>query len=372
MNHNDQIRYSRHFQLPEIGKNGQEKLLNSRVLIVGAGGLGSPVIQYLAAAGVGYLEIIDQDKIELSNLQRQVIFKTKDINQYKSDIAAHEAMEINPGIKCISHSNSLSNQNAIELISGVDLVIDCTDNFPTRYLINDACVLTEKPFIYGSIYRFEGQVSVFNHPDKEGSASTYRDLFESPPPPEAVPSCAEGGVIGTLPGIVGSVQANEAIKLLVGNSDLLSGKLWLMDALSMKTRIIKISPLKTSYKVEKLINYQYFCNSHLTQQTMKEVNVRELKNLFDKNEDIFLVDVREQWENEMANLGGILIPQGNIMDEYDKIPKDKQVIVYCRSGRRSANVILWLEENYQYNNLYNLEGGILAWADEIDPSVPKY
>ena len=358
--------------LPEIGLEGQKKLSRSKVLIIGAGGLGAPVIQYLAAAGIGNLTIIDHDTIELSNLQRQVIFKHKDIGKAKAQIAAMMAAEMNPEIKASPLLSSLNNDNAIELISKHDLIIDCTDNFQTRYLINDACVLTGKPFIYGSVFKFEGQVSVFNlHPNKNNNL-TYRHLYPSPPPPELAPSCAENGVMGTLPGIIGSIQANEAIKILSGTGKSLYGTLFILDSINMNCRNINLNGLKSDFSVEKLENYDYFCGSLNLNQDMKEVNVTDLKNSIDKGEGVFLIDVREKWEFDMANIGGINIPLSMVPEQVDKFPKDKKVIVYCRSGKRSANAILWLEENHQFTNLFNLEGGILDWSDKIDSSIPKY
>lgn len=366
------VRYSRHLNLREIGVKGQEKLKSSKVLVVGAGGLGSPVLQYLVAAGVGTIGIADGDTVSLSNLQRQVLFDMHYLGKNKARAAKEILSKLNPEVQFNIYPTFLTTLNTLEILSEYDVVIDGTDNLPTRYLLNDACVLTEKVMIYGSIYRFDGQVSIFNAPLATGGRSpNYRDLFPLPPPPHLVPNCADGGVLGVLPGIIGSIQAAEALKVLLGMGELLTGQLLLVDALSLSFKKISFSK-KESVLIEKLVDYDYFCGLQNNRESMKSVNVQELKSMIDNGEDFQLIDVRENWESEFANIGGELIPQGQIMEQAEKVSKDKKVVVYCRSGKRSANVIALLEQNLKLDNLYNLEGGILAWSSEIDPSIPQY
>jgi molybdopterin/thiamine biosynthesis adenylyltransferase/rhodanese-related sulfurtransferase len=368
-------RYSRHMVIPEFGLAGQQRLKGAKVLVIGAGGLGAPLLLYLAAAGVGTLGIVDFDSIEESNLQRQVLFTTADLGQPKAEVTAARLRALNPHCQVQVYAQRLGVDNALALVQDYHIIADATDNFATRYLINDACVLADKPLVYGSIYRFEGQVSVFNVLQADGRRSPhYRDVF---PVPGAAPNCAESGVLGTLPGIIGTWQANEVIKLITGLGEPLAGKLLLFDALTNETRLIKYRHRPETAPVRALsLNPDLTCNitepNNLSEKTMKEVTVQELKALFDNNADFQLIDVREPHEYQIANLGGELIPLGQVDAQADKIARDKQVVVHCRSGARSGNAIQFLEQKYGIQNLYNLKGGILAWSDEIDPSVPKY
>lgn len=375
MSHHNQFskeeneRYSRHFALPGLGEEAQAKLKNARVVVVGAGGLGCPVLQYLTAAGVGTIAIIDHDHVSLSNLQRQVLYSIDDIGMYKADVAAFKLQRLNSNCIFKNINRQLTSKNALELLAPYDLIIDCTDNFPTRYLLNDASVLLNKPLIYGSIFRYEGQVAVFNYQN----GITYRDLYPQPPAPGVVPSCEEGGVLGVLAGIIGCMQANEALKILAGFAPTLSGKLLLFDSLSNETTFVGISAKNEHKKISELIDYDDFCNVLPNPvKHMKEVTVQELKELKDKGANFQLIDVREPHEVDICEIGGELIPQGDIPHNVDKISRDKQVIIHCRSGARSGNMVKWLETNHGFTNLYNLKGGILAWAKEIDPSMPTY
>ncbi|WP_020529018.1 molybdopterin-synthase adenylyltransferase MoeB [Flexithrix dorotheae] len=374
-------RYSRHLIIPEFNIEGQRKLKAAKVLVVGTGGLGSPMLLYLAAAGVGTIGIIDFDVVDDSNLQRQVLYSVDDVGVPKVEAAKKRIQALNPHINIVVHETMLTSQNALDIVKDYDVVADGTDNFPTRYLVNDACVLLGKTNVYASIFRFEGQVSVFNYTDKEGNVGpNYRDLFPSPPPPGLVPSCAEGGVIGVLPGIVGSLQANEVIKVITGVGEPLSGRLFIFDALSFITRTLKIyrdeeNPLNgKNPTITELIDYQQFCGipQKSEEKNVKEITVKELANMVKNNVDFQLIDVREPYEYDIANIKGELIPLAQVEESYNKINSDKQVVVHCRSGKRSADAIELLEKKYGFKNLYNLKGGILAWADEIDNSLPKY
>lgn len=373
MDKNELTRYSRHLILPEFGIEGQEKLKNASVLVVGAGGLGAPLLLYLSAAGIGNIGIIDDDIVEDSNLQRQVLFTTNDIGKLKAEVAKQRIESLNPYIKVNAIANRLSTSNALEIINNYDIVADGTDNFATRYLINDACVLLNKVNVYGSIYRFEGQVSVFNYSGEQ--SPNYRDLFPVPPPPDLVPSCAEGGVLGVLPGIIGSIQANEVIKVAAQIGEPLVGRMLIFDALQMESREIKFKIPKTRTLINELIDYEEFCNigaSKNEENKMKEITVQELKTLMDSDEEFQLIDVRERHEYEIANINGELIPMDEILSKKEKISAHKKVILHCRSGVRSGNVIKLLEKQHGFNNLYNLKGGILAWSNEIDPTITKY
>lgn len=379
-------RYSRHLIIPEFNIEGQRKLKAARVLVIGSGGLGSPSLLYLAAAGVGNIGIVDFDKVDDSNLQRQVLFTTKDIGKPKVEAAKERLLGLNPYINITTYNTHLNSSNALEIFKDWDVVADGTDNFPTRYLINDACVLLGKVNVYASIFRFDGQVTVFNYKYPNGEfGPNYRDLYPEPPPPGLVPSCAEGGVLGVLPGIMGSLQANETIKVITGLGEPLIGRMFALDALTFQIRTFKFrkdpnNPLNgNNPTITKLIDYEMFCGMPLKEeeekrglQGVKEVTVKQLKEMRDRHEDFQLVDVREQYEYEIAHLNGELIPLNKIVAASDKISRDKKVVVHCRSGQRSANAIKALEEKYGFKNLYNLKGGILAWAAEIDPSVPRY
>ncbi len=367
-------RYARHIALPEFGLAGQKKLKAARVLVLGAGGLGCPLLLYLAAAGVGTLGIVDFDTLDESNLQRQVLYSTEDIGKPKACVAGQKLSMLNPHININVHQIRLTHENALELIGQYDLVADGTDNFPTRYLVSDACALAGKINVYASISRFEGQVSVFNFPFADGTRGpNYRDLFPQPPPPGLIPNCADGGVLGVLPGIIGSMQASEVIKVVTGIGEPLAGRLFLLDAASFTTRILKIQK-NPGVKIEKLIDYEHFCGqvSGEWSGSFKEITVQELKEMMEQNEDFQLVDVREPYERDLATLGGELIPAGLLANSVQRFSKDKKVVLYCRSGARSANAIRELEKNFGLENLFNLKGGILAWSKEIDPTMRVY
>lgn len=376
-------RYSRHLIIPDFNIEGQKKLKAAKVLVVGTGGLGSPLLLYLAAAGVGTLGLLDFDVVDESNLQRQVLFSVEDVGKPKVEAAAERLKGLNPHIEIRTHNTKLTAANALEIIKDYDLVADGTDNFPTRYLVNDACVLSGKPNVYASIFRFEGQVSVFNHTFPDGSIGpNYRDLFPSPPPPGLVPSCAEGGVLGVLPGIIGSLQANEVIKVIAGVGDPLAGRLFVFDALSFETRVLRVhrdpeNPLNgTNPTLTGLIDYEEFCgiggDNDKQERAVREITVTEFKNWQESGKEYQLIDVREPYEYGIANMAGELIPVGVVGESRNRIAEDKAVVLHCRSGVRSAKAIRELEDKYGLENLYNLKGGILAWADEIDGSLAKY
>ena len=378
-------RYSRHLIIPEFNIEGQKKLKNAKVLVVGTGGLGAPLLQYLTAAGVGTIGVVDFDVVEDSNLQRQVLFTADDVGKSKTEAAVARMKGLNPHVTFEIYNTHLNSSNALEIIKDYDVVADGTDNFPTRYLVNDACVLLGKPNIYASIFRFDGQLTVFNYQYDNGETGpNYRDLYPEPPPPGLVPSCAEGGVIGVLPGILGTLQANEVIKIITGVGDPLVGRMFSFDALGFETRTFKFkkdpkNPISgENPTLDHLIDYEQFCGipqqeaEDQKQDNVKELSVKELKELQDKNEDFQLIDVREDFEYDIAHLNGELIPLNQILDEAGKISKDKKVVVHCRSGARSANAIQALEQKFGFDNLYNLKGGILAYADEIDNSLAKY
>jgi len=373
LNHSELLRYGRHLSLDDFGEAQQERLKDAKILIVGCGGLGCPCALYLAAVGVGQLGIIDDDNVEASNLHRQILFSEADIRKSKVEVAVRKLKEQNQHIQVKGIKARLTTENAIELIEQYDIVIDGTDNFPTRYLVNDACVILDKVNIHGSISQFEGQVSVFNYKHENGERGpNYRDVYPEPPNVSMVPDCATGGVLGVLPGIIGTIQATEAIKVVTGIGKPLSGTIFLFDALDMSTRRLKIRKNK-SINIKELINYDEFCGIKVNNANqMKEITVQELKQMKDEGKDFQLIDVREQHEFDLCNLGGDLIPLNTVMDDPDKISKDKPVVVHCRSGARSANAIMALSERYGYDNLSNLKGGILAWSQEIDPSVPQY
>lgn len=376
-------RYSRHLIIPEFNIEGQRRLKQARVLVVGSGGLGSPLLLYLTAAGVGAIGIVDFDVVDASNLQRQVLFGIQDVGRPKVEAAAERIRSLNPYIEVKTYNTQLSSANALEIIKDYDLVADGTDNFPTRYLVNDACVLLGKVNVYASIYRFEGQVSVFNYLQADGTRGpNYRDLFPAPPPPGLVPSCAEGGVIGVLPGILGSLQANEVIKVLSGVGEPLSGRLFLLDAATFETRTLKVyaspnNPLTGEHPTQtELIDYEAFCGLKTEEQRedagIKELTVNELQALRESANPPFVVDVREPYEYAIAHIDGELMPLGSIGEFASRIPRDRKVVVHCRSGVRSARAIRQLEDGHGFDNLYNLKGGILAWANEIDTELAKY
>ena len=376
----DLSRYSRHLILPEVGMEGQQRLKAAKVLCVGTGGLGSPLAFYLAAAGIGTLGLVDFDVVDASNLQRQIIHSTKDIGRKKLDSAADKLTALNPSLNVIKHETMLSSANALEILKDYDIVADGTDNFPTRYLVNDACVLLGKPNAYGSIFRFEGQASVFATED----GPCYRCLYPEPPPPGLVPSCAEGGVLGILPGLVGVIQATEVIKLILGKGSPLIGRLLLVDALSMRFRELKLRKnpecpvCGENPTVTELIDYEQFCGilpetkeDKAMKNGVPQISVKEYKQRRDAGDDIFLLDVREPYEFQIAQIGGTLIPQNDVAQRLAEIPRDREIVVQCRSGARSQRIAELLKQS-GYTKVLNLAGGILAWSDEIDPKVQKY
>jgi len=375
---NDEIlRYSRHLIMPEVGMEGQQKLKAARVLCVGAGGLGSPLALYLGAAGVGTLGIVDFDVVDYTNLQRQIIHTTADVGRKKLDSAAEKLKAINPFLNIRKFETRLSSENALELFREFDIIADGTDNFPTRYLVNDACVLTGKPNVYGSIFRFEGQASVFA--TKEGPC--YRCLYSEPPPPGLVPSCAEGGVLGILPGLVGVIQATEVIKLVLGKGDPLIGRLLLVDALGMKFRELKLRKnpdcpaCGTHRTITELIDYNEFCGIRGEEKPVEagvpEIQVEELKRRLDAGEDLFVLDVREPHEYQICNINGHLIPLGDLPNRLNELDSSREIVAHCRSGVRSAKAVAFLQQA-GFKKVHNLAGGILAWADRVDPRMAKY
>src|ERR1700722_9021356 len=376
----DLTRYSRHLILPEVGVEGQRKLKAARVLCVGTGGLGSPLALYLAAAGVGTLGLVDFDVVDASNLQRQIIHSTADIGRKKLDSAEEKLTALNPALNVVKHETMLSSANALDILKDYDVIADGTDNFPTRSLVNDACVLLGKPNAYGSIFRFEGQASVFAAKD----GPCYRCLYPEPPPPGLVPSCAEGGVLGILPGLIGVIQATEAIKLILGIGEPLIGRLLLVDALKLRFRELKLRKnpdcpvCGTHPTVTKLIDYEQFCGIRpetKEEQTIKngipQLSVKDLKRRMDAGENLFILDVREPFEYQIANIGGKLIPQGEVPQRLAEIDRNREIIVQCKSGGRSQRIAELLKQS-GYPKVANLSGGILAWSDQIDPSVTKY
>ena len=375
---NDEIqRYSRHLIMPEVGMEGQQKLKTARVLCVGTGGLGSPLALYLTAAGVGTLGIVDFDVVDVTNLQRQIIHSTADVGRKKLDSAEEKLKAINPYINIRKFETRLSSENALDVFRDFDIIADGTDNFPTRYLVNDACVLTGKPNVYGSIFRFEGQASVF----ATEAGPCYRCLYPEPPPPGLVPSCAEGGVLGILPGLVGVMQATEVIKLILGAGEPLIGRLLLIDALGMKFRELKLRKnpdcpaCGTHPTVSKLIDYNEFCGIRGEEKPVEtgipEMQVEELKRRLDAGDDLFVLDVREPHEYQICNIGGHLIPLGDLPNRVSELDSSREIVAHCRSGVRSGKAVAFLQQA-GFRKVHNLAGGILAWADKIDPKMPKY
>ena len=376
---NEEIsRYSRHLIMPEVALEGQKKLKAARVLTIGAGGLGSPLAMYLAAAGIGTLGIVDFDVVDDSNLQRQIIHGTSDLGRPKMESARDRIADINPNVRVEAFEEALTSENALEIFKDFDVVVDGTDNFPTRYLVNDACVLLDKPNVYGSIFRFEGQASVFYA--KEGPC--YRCLYPEPPPPGLVPSCAEGGVLGILPGAIGTIQATETVKLILGIGEPLIGRLLLYDALGMRFREMKLRKDPScpicgeNPTVTELIDYQEFCgipqaNAQAATDEVPEITVQELKERLENGGDVTVLDVREPYEYEVANIGARLIPLGELPERLVELDKEETLAIHCRTGGRSANAVKLLQDA-GFENVYNVKGGIVAWSEEIDPSVPKY
>ncbi len=372
------LRYSRHLIMPEVGMEGQLKLKAAKVLLIGTGGLGAPLGLYLTAAGVGRLGLVDFDVVDFTNLQRQVTFTTQDVGKRKIEAARDRLHGLNPEIQIDTHEVKLTSENALDILRDYDIIVDGTDNFPTRYLVNDACVLLGKPNVYGSIFRFEGQATVFALDD----GPCYRCLYPEPPPPGLVPSCAEGGVLGVLPGIVGSIQANETIKLIIGRGESLKGRLLIFDALKMKFRELRLRknpdcPICGTHRtVTKLIDYEEFCGlrGQEAQQPaaqVPEIEPVELKRKLDAGEDVFILDVREPHEYQICHLNGHLIPLGDLPKRVSELDSARTIVAHCRSGMRSAQAVEFLR-TAGFRKVWNLKGGILAWSDTVDPSVPKY
>lgn len=368
--------YSRHLIIPQFNIEGQAKLKQASVLIVGAGGLGCPLLMYLAAAGVGTIGVVDFDVVDVSNLQRQVLYDQQDVGKPKVEVVKRNLLKLNPFINVVTHHVKLTKENALGILRPYDVVADGTDNFPSRYLINDACVLLGKALVHGSIFQFEGQVSVFNQLRSAGDRGpNYRDLFPEPPPPGMVPSCAEAGVLGVLPGIIGSMQASEVIKLLTSIGETLDGRLFVFDALMFNSITVKITKRGDFPEIEGLIDYDHFCGlvpEGAFTTGLKRITVHELASLRSSSEDFELMDVREPYEREIVHLGGFHIPLNKIKDRVSEISRTKKVIIYCRSGQRSGKAVQTLQNDFQFENVYNLDGGILAYASEIDPSLATY
>ncbi len=372
------LRYSRHLIMPEVGMEGQLKLKEASVLLVGAGGLGAPLALYLTAAGIGRIGLVDFDVVDFTNLQRQVIHGTKDVGKKKIDSAFESMRDINPYVQLDRHETALSSENAFEIFKDYDYVVDGTDNFPTRYLVNDACVLLKKPNVYGSIFRFEGQATVFA---TEGGPC-YRCLYPEPPPPGLVPSCAEGGVLGILPGVIGLIQATETVKLILGIGQPLIGRLMLYDALGMKFRELKLRknpecPICGDNRtIHELIDYQQFCGipQHQPEPTAvtTDIDPTEVKAKQDRGEQFVLVDVREPHEFQIARIpGSVLIPLGDVPKRLGELDQNAEIVMHCKMGGRSAKAVDILKQN-GFKNVRNMTGGITAWSDKVDPTVPKY
>lgn len=385
---NEQVkRYSRHLIMPEVGVEGQEKLINSSVLCIGAGGLGSPLALYLAAAGVGHLGVLDFDVVDFSNLQRQIIHSEKTVGELKVESAKKRILELNSDIKVTTYNEMLTSENAMEIIKDYDVIVDGTDNFATRYLVNDSCVLLGKPNVYGSIFRFEGQVSVFDA--KKGPC--YRCLYPEPPPPGMVPSCAEGGVLGILPGIIGTLQAAEAVKLIIEKGNPLIGRLLFLDVLEMQPREMKLRkdpncPIcGENATIKELIDYEEFCGigrgelgqeettkREESEEDVLEINIDQFKEIRDNGNDVVVLDVREYHEYDICNIeGSVLIPLGEIADRIDELNEDDEIIVHCHHGGRSMKATQFLKDK-GFKNVKNLAGGIDAWAEKYDPDMPRY
>ena len=373
-------RYNRHIIIPEFGEESQLKLKAAKVLIIGSGGLGSPALLYLTAAGVGTIGIVDFDVVDDSNLQRQVLFDVHEIGKPKVEAAKRRLEALNPHTRFILHNTHINSGNALDIIKDYDVVADGTDNFPTRYLVNDATLLLDKPNVYGSIFQFEGQVSVFNYVNSLGERGpNYRDLYPTPPPPGLVPSCAEGGVLGVLPGIIGSLQALEVIKVITGVGEPLSGRFYTFDALNFESRTFRIkrrddnpvNGLKPT--IHGLIDYEQFCGMRAVEEKpVREISATDLYNWQVRGKKFKLIDVREPSEYKIVQIGGELIPLATVEQRRDQIPRDIDVVVYCKAGARSMKAIRELEEKFGYKNLYNLKGGILAYIEQVQPELTKY
>jgi sulfur-carrier protein adenylyltransferase/sulfurtransferase len=373
-------RYSRHLIIPDVGMAGQKRLKNAKVLIVGAGGLGSPALLYLAAAGVGTLGIVDFDTVDESNLQRQIIHGVSDVGKSKAESAKESIAEINPYVNVVLHSGRLDSSNVMEIFAGYDLIVDGTDNFATRYLVNDACVLLHKPYVWGSIYRFDGQASVF----WADYGPCYRCLYPEPPPPGMVPSCAEGGVLGVLCASIGSIQVNEAIKLITGIGEPLAGRLMIYDALEMSYRTVRVNKdpecavCGKNPTVTELIDYDAFCGAVSDEAAEaaagSTITATDLKDMLDRGDSIFLVDVREPNEYEIVSIpGATLIPKGEFLSgaALEHLPQDKRVVLHCKSGARSAECLA-IVKNAGFSDAVHVGGGVLAWVNQVNPALPTY
>jgi sulfur-carrier protein adenylyltransferase/sulfurtransferase len=372
------LRYSRHLIMPEVGMDGQLKLKGAKVLLIGSGGLGAPLGLYLTAAGVGKIGLVDFDIVDFTNLQRQVTFGSSDVGKPKTEAAKARLTNLNPDVQITTYDTKLTSENALEIFNDYDVVVDGTDNFPTRYLVNDACILLGKPNVYGSIFRFEGQVTLFGMPD----GPCYRCLYPEPPPPGLVPSCAEGGVLGVLPGIVGSLQAMETIKLLIERGESLVGRLLLFDALALKFRELKLHKNPNcpmcgpNRKIHQLIDYYEFCGVRGEEEPevdlhVPEITPIELKQRLDRGDDLFVLDVREPHEYQICNLNGHLIPLGELPRRVHELDSSNEIIAHCRSGKRSAEAVDFLRKA-GFRKVLNLRGGILSWSTEVDSTVPRY
>ncbi len=372
------LRYSRHLIMPEVGLEGQLKLKAAKVLLIGTGGLGAPLGLYLTAAGVGHIGLVDFDVVDFTNLQRQVTFGTSDVGKPKTEAARARLGNLNPDVRITTYESRLTSENALELFKDYHIIVDGTDNFPTRYLVNDACILLGKPNVYGSIFRFEGQVTVFGMPD----GPCYRCLYPEPPPPGLVPSCAEGGVLGVLPGIIGSLQALETIKLILGRGDSLVGRLVLFEALSFKFRELKLRKNShcpmcgTHRKIHELIDYNEFCGIRGGEEpdydlSVPTITARDLKEKLHRGDDVFILDVREPHEYQICNLSGHLIPLGELPRRVHELDSAREIVAHCRTGKRSAKAVDFLRQA-GFRKVYNLHGGILSWSTEVDPKVPRY
>jgi adenylyltransferase/sulfurtransferase len=377
---NEVARYSRHLIMPEVGMEGQKRLKAASILLIGAGGLGSPLALYLAAAGVGRLGLVDFDVVDFSNLQRQVLHGTPDVGRPKLQSAKEKLQAINPEVRVDLYETRITSANALDLMRPYDIVIDGTDNFPTRYLVNDACVLLKKPNVYGSIFRFDGQASVFAPP----AGPCYRCLYPEPPPPGEVPSCAEGGVLGILPGLIGCIQATEAVKLILGKGTPLIGRLLLYDALEMRyqefkvRRNLKCPMCGDNPTIKQLIDYEQFCGVRGQEAPAPaaaapgEITVEELRARLDRGDKVFILDVRNPPEYDICRIpGSVLVPLPELPQRLSELDKNREMVVHCKSGMRSARAIQLLKQ-HGFDQLTNLKGGILAWAEKIDPAMPRY
>lgn len=372
------IRYNRQMLMPEIGESGQEQLKKASVLIIGAGGLGAPILLYLTAAGVGHIGLVDADKIELSNLQRQVLFTTDDIGASKVHTAIKKLKSINPQVSFTAYETFIQSNNALDIIADYDIIIDGSDNLPTRYLVNDACFMAKKPLVYGAIFRFEGQVSLFNAALENGERGpNYRDLFPTPPPPDMVPNCAEGGVLGMLPGVIGAMMAGEAIKYLLQTGKSLSGRLFVWDAHDFSTYELNIDRLNTNPlrghppEIQQLIDYEAFCNSKSHNDvSIPDITPEELATLKEKGEFV-LIDVRETHEFKLVNIGGLSIPLGEIVQRQHEIPKDKKIVCICKTGVRSKEALILLQKQ-GFDHIFNVRGGLMAYQEKIDQNLLRY